>query len=332
LSSAIACRPGAPLKCVAAWSLVALLAFLVDESTASVVRINDFVGEDVVDGIMAISTAWSFLSDVSHWWLIAKKCFGISEFALVGERVHDTARRCSSSGNVLISASGGVGSITDAVEIAPWSPSVISSANSVLSFFAGDGAVYQKSALVLAESSLNSTAAVRAGAPGGPQVPVADLAAWLSTSRVVDIAWNVRLFAEVVELSVSDNTGVGAAGVAFFVVDGPCSPLRVSIDAAWLSLCELESIAVLVSGMDTLLVAAVGSTEDSLASALPDLVVAIFEFGAVAISNEIPLRVDTIDCGNSFVFGFNDFSAQVRSRSNCCLFVTCGSEALGAVN
>jgi hypothetical protein len=67
-------------------------------------------------------------------------------------------------------------------------------------------------------------------------VPVAVSAAVLSASRVVGIAWDVSLFAEVVKLSVSDDTGVGADGVAFSVVLGPLSPLRLSVDSAWLGL------------------------------------------------------------------------------------------------
>jgi len=57
-----------------------LLVLLVDESTASVKSINGFEGKDVIDGIMAVSTAWSLLSDVSHWWLVAKNSFGLGIF------------------------------------------------------------------------------------------------------------------------------------------------------------------------------------------------------------------------------------------------------------
>lgn len=67
-------------------------------------------------------------------------------------------------------------------------------------------------------------------------MPVAGSAAVLSASRVVGIACDVSLFAEVVKLSVADDAGVGADGVAFSVVLGPLSPLRLSVDSAWLGL------------------------------------------------------------------------------------------------
>lgn len=209
---------------------------MVDESTASVVGIGDLEGEDVVDGVVASGTAWSDISAVSHCWLVAKNSVGLREFTLAGDGVDNTARGSSASGDVLILASGRVGSGADGIELGPWSPSVVSSTIAILNLFHGVGAILVDSALVLSESSLNVTAGVRAGAPGGPQVPVAASAAVLSASRVVGIACDVSLFAEVVKLSVSDDAGVGADGVAFGVVLGPLSPLRLSVDSAWLGL------------------------------------------------------------------------------------------------
>lgn len=61
--------------------------------------------------------------------------------------------------------------------------------------------------------------------------------------------------------------------------------------------------------MDTLGVAIVGSSEDSFASALPDLVVAIFELRTVAIGNEIPVGVLTVDGGDNLFLGLADIGA-----------------------
>lgn len=153
-------------------------------------------------------------------------------------------------------------------------------------------------------------------------MPVTDSAAILSASTIIDIAWDVSLFAEVVELSVSDNTGVSADGVTFIIAHGPRCPLRISVNSAWLGHCERESIAVLVSCVDTLVVAKVGSSVDSLSSALPNLIIAIFELWTVAISNELPFRVFTVDCGNNFTIIFLGIGAKVFSSSCCSLFQT----------
>jgi hypothetical protein len=152
-------------------------------------------------------------------------------------------------------------------------------------------------------------------------VPVADSAAVLSASGVVGIAGDVCLFAEVVQLSVSDDTGVGADGVAFSVVLRPLSPLWFSVNSTWLGFCEGKSIAVLVRSVDTLCVASMRSSEDSLASALPDLVVAIFELRTVAISNHLPVGVDTVDGGDNLRFSLGDASAHVLSASSGGLLV-----------
>jgi len=321
LSGAGACRPGAPLESVAAWANSALLALLVDESTASVVGIGDLEGEDVVDGVVASGTAWSSVSTVSHCWLVAENGVDLREFKLAGDGVDNTARGSSGSGEVLILAGGRVGSGADGIVLAPCSPSVVSSTIASFNLLACVGAVFVDSALVLSESSLNSTTAVRTGVPGGPQVPVSGSAAVLSASRVVGIARDVSLFAEIVKLSVSDDADVGADGVAFGVVLGPLSPLRLSVDSACLGLGEDKSVAVLVGGVDTLSVASVGSSEDSLASALPDLVVAIFELRTVAIGNELPVGVDTVDGGDNLGLGLGDAAAHVLSASSRCFFV-----------
>lgn len=73
--------------------------------------------------------------------------------------------------------------------------------------------------------------------------------------------------------------------------------------------------------MDTLGVAIVGSSEDSFASALPDLVVAIFELRTVAIGNEIPVGVLTVDGGDNLFLGLADIGALVFSTSGRCYFV-----------
>lgn len=61
-----------------------MLALLVDESAASVVGIGDLEGENVVDGVVAGSAAWSDIVGVSHWWLVAEKAFSLRVFDLVG--------------------------------------------------------------------------------------------------------------------------------------------------------------------------------------------------------------------------------------------------------
>lgn len=73
--------------------------------------------------------------------------------------------------------------------------------------------------------------------------------------------------------------------------------------------------------MHTLGVASVGSSEDSLSSALPDLVVAVFELRTVAIGDELPVGVDTVDGGDDLSLGLGDTGAHVLSASSRCFFV-----------
>lgn len=158
-------------------------------------------------------------------------------------------------------------------------------------------------------------------------MPVSDFTAVLSAVGIVSIALDHSLLTVVVQCSGSDDTSVGADGGALGIVLGPLGPLWRSVSSAGLSSGELERVAVSVGGVDSLGVASVRSSENSFASALPDLVVAVCQLLSVAFDENLPRGKDSVDCRNSTGLGFDGAGALVGSASEGLLFDAAGSDA-----
>jgi len=318
LSGARARGPGRPFEELAAGFDVALLFSLADEVTASVDGLDDSEGVDAVDHVVAVGTALADDLAGGHWWLLAQRGLDLVVLERALDGIHNTADGISLAADVLVSAGSRVAIDALAIEWSPWSPSGVASAWSFLDLIRVDVA------LVLSESSLDTTAAIGAGTPGGPEMPVADFTAVLSAVGVGGSAFGIGSLTEVVELSESHDTSVETFHGALGIVPVPLRQLWSSVNSAGFSSGEFEGVAVSVGSVDSLGVARVRSSENTVASALPDLVVAVCQLLAVAFNNSSPWSIVSVDWRNNLGLFFDFTGALLGSASFRHLFNAAG--------